>query len=199
LCLRKAELFDGELGYLRWIIRFGSTAVRGIGGSTRTLFANAMVSSTSISRLTFQSSRRPGAALADDGAMSQGRLRLVEIECNRCKTGASIPLDAIRRPRGTPIWKPEGSFRCRSCGTRSIYSAATPAVLLRWVQIALKPASKTLGLHRVFIRGKGPKRLIANGAFKRMQVDTSGACWLDADEHHLSLALRTGGAPNCIE
>ena len=42
----------------------------------------------------------------------------LEIECHRCKTRASIPLDAIRRPRDTPIWKLEGSFRCRSCGTR---------------------------------------------------------------------------------
>jgi hypothetical protein len=42
----------------------------------------------------------------------------MEIECNRCKARASIPLDAIRRPRDTPIWKLEGSFRCRSCGTR---------------------------------------------------------------------------------
>src|SRR6059058_4885599 len=41
----------------------------------------------------------------------------MEIECNRCKTRASIPLDAIRRSRNTPIWKLEGSFRCRSCGT----------------------------------------------------------------------------------
>ena len=71
--------------------------------------------------------------------------------------------------------------------------------LLRWVQIALKPASKTLGPHGVLIRGKGLKYLIADSAFKRMQVDTSGACWLDADEHHLGLALRTGGAFNCSE
>jgi hypothetical protein len=147
----------------------------------------------------------PGARAQPAPTIAQclnGGYGWMEIECNRGKTRASIPLDAIRRPRDTPIWKPEGSFRCRSCGTRSIYSAysaATPPVLLRWVQIALKPASKTLGLHRVFIRGKGPKRLIANGAFKRMQVDTSGASWLDADEHHLSLALRTGGASNCIE
>src|SRR5436190_3416622 len=32
-----------------------------------------------------------------------------------------------------------------------------------------------------------------------MQVDASGACWLDADEHHRGLALRTGGALNCSE
>ena len=68
--------------------------------------------------------------------------------------------------------------------------------LLRWVQIALKPASKTLGLHVVFIRGKGLKYVIADSAFKRMQVDAR-ACWLDTGEHHRSLALRTSGALNC--
>jgi hypothetical protein len=67
------------------------------------------------------------------------------------------------------------------------------------VQIALKPASKGLGLHGVFIRGKGLKYAIADSAFKRVQVDAPGACWLDADEHHRSLALRAGGAPNCSE
>jgi hypothetical protein len=42
----------------------------------------------------------------------------LEVKCHRCDTKASIPLDAVRRPRDTPIWKLEGSFRCRSCGTR---------------------------------------------------------------------------------
>jgi hypothetical protein len=69
---------------------------------------------------------------------------------------------------------------------------------LRWVQIALKPASKTLGLLGVFKRGKGLKYPIADSAFKRMQVDAR-ARWLDADEHHLGLAPRTGGARNCGE
>ena len=63
----------------------------------------------------------------------------------------------------------------------------------------MKPASKTLGPHGVFIRGQGLKYLIADSAFKRMQVDAPGACWLDADEHHRGLALRTGGALNCNE
>ena len=72
-------------------------------------------------------------------------------------------------------------------------------VLLRWVQFALKPATKTLGPHGVFIRRKGLKYLIADSAFKRMQVDAPGECRLDGDEHHLGLALRTGGAPNCSE
>jgi hypothetical protein len=33
----------------------------------------------------------------------------------RCKTRASLPLDAIRRPRDTPIWKLEAALKCRSC------------------------------------------------------------------------------------
>jgi hypothetical protein len=28
---------------------------------------------------------------------------------------ASLPLDAIRRPRNTPIWKLEAALKCRSC------------------------------------------------------------------------------------
>jgi hypothetical protein len=67
------------------------------------------------------------------------------------------------------------------------------------VQIALKPTSKPLGPHRIFVRGKGFKRLIADSAFERMQVDDTGAHRLDADEHHLGVALRTGWALNCSE
>jgi hypothetical protein len=32
----------------------------------------------------------------------------------RCETRASMPLDAIRRPRDTPIWKLEAALKCRS-------------------------------------------------------------------------------------
>jgi hypothetical protein len=66
------------------------------------------------------------------------------------------------------------------------------------VQIALKPASKTLGLHRVFVCGKGLKYVIADGAFKPMKVDAR-AGWLDADKHHRRLAVRTSGALKCNE
>lgn len=52
------------------------------------------------------------------GQCINGGYGWLEIECNRCKTRASLPLAAIRRPRDTPIWKLESSFRCRSCGTR---------------------------------------------------------------------------------
>src|SRR5947207_15919867 len=44
-----------------------------------------------------------------------GGLNWLEVECARCKTRASLPLDAIRRPRDTPIWKLEASLKCRSC------------------------------------------------------------------------------------
>jgi hypothetical protein len=39
----------------------------------------------------------------------------LQVKCRRCETEASIKLDAIRRPRDTPIWKLEASLKCRSC------------------------------------------------------------------------------------
>src|SRR3954453_20800076 len=45
-----------------------------------------------------------------------GGLGWLEVEWGRCKTRASLPLDAIRRPRDTPIWKLEASLKCRSFG-----------------------------------------------------------------------------------
>ena len=44
-----------------------------------------------------------------------GGLSWLEVECNRCKTRASLPLDAIKRPRDTLLWKLEASLKCRSC------------------------------------------------------------------------------------
>src|ERR1700716_1446587 len=49
------------------------------------------------------------------GQCLNGGLGWLEVECNRCKTRASLPLDAIRRPRDTPIWKIEAALKCRSC------------------------------------------------------------------------------------
>ena len=37
------------------------------------------------------------------GQCIHGGLGWLEIQCNRCKTRASLPLNAIRRPRDTPI------------------------------------------------------------------------------------------------
>jgi hypothetical protein len=49
------------------------------------------------------------------GQCLNGGLGWLEVECIRCKTRASLPLDVIRRPRETPIWKLEASLKCRSC------------------------------------------------------------------------------------
>jgi hypothetical protein len=49
------------------------------------------------------------------GQCISGGLSWLEVECNRCKTRANLPLDGIRRPRETPIWKLEASLKCRSC------------------------------------------------------------------------------------
>ncbi|WP_029587531.1 hypothetical protein [Bradyrhizobium sp. URHD0069] len=49
------------------------------------------------------------------GQCLNGGLGWLDVECNRCKTRASLPLDAIRRPRDTPIWKLEAALKCRSC------------------------------------------------------------------------------------
>ena len=57
----------------------------------------------------------------------------------------------------------------------------------------MKPAAESPGMHRIFVRGQGRKCVIADSAFKRVQVDPR-ARWLDADEHHLGLAPRTGRA-----
>ena len=49
------------------------------------------------------------------GQCIHGGLGWLEVECNRCKTRASLPLYDIRRPRDTPLWKLEASLKCRSC------------------------------------------------------------------------------------
>jgi hypothetical protein len=49
------------------------------------------------------------------GQCLNGGLGWLEVECNRCKTRASLPLDAVRRPRDTPLWKLEASLKCRAC------------------------------------------------------------------------------------
>jgi hypothetical protein len=51
------------------------------------------------------------------GQCLNGGLSWLEVECLRCKTRASLPLEAIRRPLDTPVWKLEAGLRCRSCAT----------------------------------------------------------------------------------
>ena len=47
------------------------------------------------------------------GQCISGGLGWLEVECNRCKTRASLPLNAIRRPREYASM--EASLKCRSC------------------------------------------------------------------------------------
>jgi hypothetical protein len=49
------------------------------------------------------------------GQCLNGGVSWLAVECNRCKTRASLPLDAIHRPRDTLIWKLEAALKCRSC------------------------------------------------------------------------------------
>jgi hypothetical protein len=49
------------------------------------------------------------------GQCLNGGLGWLKVSCHRCKTEASIPLDCVRRPKDTPIWKLEASLKCRSC------------------------------------------------------------------------------------
>jgi hypothetical protein len=41
----------------------------------------------------------------------------LQVKCHRCETEASIPLQHLRRPRDTPIWKLEAALKCWSCRT----------------------------------------------------------------------------------
>ena len=57
----------------------------------------------------------PGATVSHIAQCLNGGYGWLEVKCHRCETKASIPLDAIRRPRNTPVWKLEASLKCRSC------------------------------------------------------------------------------------
>src|SRR3954453_1300357 len=60
------------------------------------------------------------------GECLNGGFAWLEIECKRCKTRASLPLDAIRRPRNMPIWKLAAALKCRSCRQRELSPVAMP-------------------------------------------------------------------------
>src|SRR3984957_4232779 len=51
------------------------------------------------------------------GQCLNGGLTWLQVKCRRCQTDASVPLDCVRRPRDTPIWKLEAVLKCRSCRT----------------------------------------------------------------------------------
>lgn len=51
------------------------------------------------------------------GQCLNGGYGWLQVKCRRCETEASIPLEHVRRPRNTPIWKLEAALKCRSCRT----------------------------------------------------------------------------------
>src|SRR6202140_1660385 len=67
-----------------------------------------------------------------------GGLGWLEVKCRRCNTRASLPLDAIRRARDTPLWKLEASLKCRSCRLRD--SPYAPPV--RMIKLTAKQRSR---------------------------------------------------------
>jgi hypothetical protein len=79
---------------------------------------------------------QPSSAI---GQCIHSGLGWLEVECNRCKTRASLPLSAIRRPRDTPLWKlehliyPVGPipYSCNNQADNLIFSSST-ALTARW-------------------------------------------------------------------
>lgn len=51
------------------------------------------------------------------GQCLNGGLGWLEVACDRCKTRASLPLSAIRRPRDTPLRKLEASLNAAPAAT----------------------------------------------------------------------------------
>jgi Fe-S-cluster-containing hydrogenase component 2 len=68
-----------------------------------------------------------------------GEYGWLEVMCHRCETRASLPLDAIRRPRDTPIWKLEAALKCRACKTPRYAPPVHMIRLTRERQIAPYP------------------------------------------------------------
>jgi hypothetical protein len=81
------------------------------------------------------------------GQCLNGGLGWLEVECNRCKTRASLPLDAIRRPRDTPIWKQEAALKCRSCKKGRCY-----APLVHMIRLTQEREAKPSSLNSVSAR-----------------------------------------------
>src|ERR1700759_5362257 len=49
------------------------------------------------------------------GQCIKGGYGWLEVKCHRCDNPPRLPLEGIRRPRDTPIWKLEAALKCRSC------------------------------------------------------------------------------------
>jgi hypothetical protein len=63
----------------------------------------------------------------------------LEVQCKHCRNRVSIPLEYVRRPRDTPIWKLESAFRCRSCSTKRYSPPVQLVKLTTKREVALAP------------------------------------------------------------
>ena len=116
-------------------------------GTTR--FRSAEVKAWSMAGLRNYRRRSP---------MPQWQSPLAEVECHRCKTRASIPLDAIS-DRGTPVWKLEATLKCRSCKKgRQLPSIPAALALMGVVLIAgsAGSASRAVRLHMALSELRSP-------------------------------------------
>src|ERR1700757_3457817 len=100
-----------------WVAVFGRQDLRGAGaqtryGAIREADRAAEAHAWSLRMEGYGGPAQPSPTIAQ---CLNGGYGFLEVKCHRCETKASIPLDAIRRPRSTPIWKLEASLKCRSC------------------------------------------------------------------------------------
>jgi hypothetical protein len=93
----------------------GSRAIdRGRDGITAVAADRAEAEAWSIRMEGYGGPTQPSPTIGECLNGGYGRL---EVECHRCNTRASLPLDAIRRPRNTPIWKLEAALVAKQAGS----------------------------------------------------------------------------------
>jgi len=96
-----------------------TSAVNRLGGTTdRSCHDPACRSAVAVAYLTIEKKSLQGAGVSNAekfGSQSRTRSQTSDVVASCLVNWASLPLDAIRRPRNTPIWKLEAALKCRSC------------------------------------------------------------------------------------
>src|SRR3954449_11703359 len=121
------------------------------------------------------------------GQCLNGGFAWLEIECKRCKTRASLPLAAIRRPRNMPIWKLAAALKCRSCRQRELSPVAMPTARRLICIYARKFASNTVHARGIPISSDdaffhfGGGMAVRNLCRERLSDDQLAACQFGGD------------------